>query len=123
MLIPSGEIARPLGLDGKSNQLPPPEDDDGMERSSARTPDAHLKELMIFALVYNMVRGGDGAGRRASRNRRRQPRQLHRCAAGGCAQCLVLIPKGDAGACGKSKRTGRWSPRVLKRRPKGITTG
>ena len=90
----------------------------GMEQLKCQTPDGVMKELMIFVLVYNMVRAAMvlAAERQGIADANRVSfidalRWLCSVLASHPKRAmpeLVVNPK----------RKGRWCPRVLKRRPK-----
>jgi hypothetical protein len=97
----------------------------GMETLSCRTPAMAMKELRVYMLAYNLVRG---LMLRAALHVGIEPRQLsfkhtvqlwlawpgsHRCGHRNEEALLVLVAQRQVG-----KRPGRIEPRALKRRPK-----
>jgi hypothetical protein len=118
MRYPKREIARLYGLRWEiETNFRHMKTTMGMQKLKCQTPDGVMKELMIFALVYNMIRaammmaaerqGIDNANRVSFIDATRWLRSntVH---SNPMMPELVVNPT----------RKGRWCPRVLKRRPK-----
>jgi hypothetical protein len=105
----------------------------GMDRLKCRTADGVLKELMVFVLVYNVVRAA--MARAAARQRVAANRvsfvdavRLLRAAAAGrgretpgasaAAAAAAAAAAGPPDLIVNPARPGRWHPRVIKRRVK-----
>lgn len=90
----------------------------GMEQLKCQTPDGVMKELMIFALVYNMVRTAMVLA--AERQRIADVNRVSFIdALRWLCSMMAFHPNGPMPELVVNpKRTGRWCPRVLKRRPK-----
>jgi hypothetical protein len=97
----------------------------GMETLSCRTPEMAMKELRVYLLAYNLVRG---LMLRAALHAEIAPRSLsfkhtaqlwlagratHRRTMRNKVELLVLVAQRRVG-----RRTGRAEPRAVKRRPK-----
>jgi Transposase DDE domain len=89
-----------------------------MDQLKCQTPDGVMKELMVYVLVYNMVRAAMTLAaerqRVADANRVSFVDALRSLRAALTAQPAGLIPTLTV----NPPRPGRWCPRVLKRRPK-----
>ena len=91
-----------------------------MEHLKCKTPDGVLKELMIFVLVYNLVRAAmaiaaERQGAEANRVSFIDALRWLR------SQCTApkRRPRDEIDLVVNSPRPGRWHPRLLKRRIKG----
>jgi len=118
MRYPKREIARLYGLRWEiETNFRHMKTTMGMQKLKCQTPDGVMKELMIFALVYNLIRaammqaaerqGIDNANRVSFIDAARWLRSMTVHSNRMMPELIVNPP-----------RKGRWCPRVLKRRPK-----
>ena len=89
-----------------------------MDQLKCQTPDGVMKELMVYVLVYNMVRAAMTLA--AERQRVADANRVSFIDALRCLRSLLTArPRGTMPALiVNPPRPGRWCPRVLKRRPK-----